>query len=236
MPSRTGSKSSTNGRGSSREQQQQQGSSNDAGGLRSQKTARGALLTNSLPMLQNLIKRAPDSYHDEFLAQWARFASLTSIVQLGAAAGAGAGGGAAGGSLAQARADEESFRQVTNFVCQVSQLCQKKTLGPAPVCLVADERGLQVAHLYPKQTASLPSTLTSLLLSSAPTANLDGAATSSAASSTLSHAGLTATGGMHLAPDTRKTLMQGLVLLRRRNVITSLESVLRLLLAQLRRC
>lgn len=69
------------------------------------KTARGALVTSSLPSLQNLIKRSADSYAEEFAVQWARFGSLVRIVQLG---------------LGGAKGDEDSLREVTGFVCQVS--------------------------------------------------------------------------------------------------------------------
>lgn len=71
-------------------------------GLR--KTMRGALITNSLPALQNLIKRSPESYAEEFSVQWARFGSLVKIVQLG---------------LGGAKGDEEQLKEVTGFVCQV---------------------------------------------------------------------------------------------------------------------
>lgn len=69
------------------------------------KTERGALITSSLPTLQNLIKRSPDSYAEEFTVQWARFGSLVKIFQLG---------------LGGSKGDEESLREVTHFVCQVS--------------------------------------------------------------------------------------------------------------------
>ncbi|GAA5878446.1 hypothetical protein JCM8547_006585 [Rhodosporidiobolus lusitaniae] len=147
-------------------------------GLRKDKTLRGALITNSLPTLQNLIKRAPDSYAEEFTVQWQRFTNLVSILQLG---------------LGGAKADEEQLREVTGFVCQV-------------------------AHLYPSLTKSLPSVLSNLLLSSAPTA--------STSSSTAGPAGASSGisgGGVQLNPETRKTMMQGLVLLRRRDVITGVE-------------
>jgi protein SDA1 len=57
-------------------------------------------------MLQNLIKRAPESYAEEFQVQWARFGSQVKIVQLG---------------LGGAKADEEQLKEVTNFVCQASR-------------------------------------------------------------------------------------------------------------------
>ncbi|BGO98665.1 hypothetical protein RTG_00963 [Rhodotorula toruloides ATCC 204091] len=148
-------------------------------GLR-EKSQRGALITSSLPTLQNLVKRSPESYAEEFAVQWARFGSLVKIVQLGLGAG---------------KADEEQLREVTGFVCQV-------------------------AHLYPTLTASLPSILSGLLLSSAPTAST--AASSTAATLAGASNGISG-GGVQLGPDTRKTMMQGLVLLRRRDVISGVD-------------
>lgn len=80
-------------------------SSSSSNGLR-EKTQRGALITSSLPTLQNLIKRSPESYAEEFAVQWARFGSQVKIVQLG---------------LGGAKADEEQLKEVTGFVCQVRQ-------------------------------------------------------------------------------------------------------------------
>lgn len=77
------------------------------------KVARGALITTSLPSLQNLVKRSPDAYSEEVSVQWNRFSSLVKIVQLG---------------LGGAKGDEDKLKEVTGFVCQASrlQLCQKK--------------------------------------------------------------------------------------------------------------
>ncbi|GAA5990987.1 hypothetical protein JCM11641_007729 [Rhodosporidiobolus odoratus] len=157
------------------------GSRSSAGnGLARTRTERGALITSSLPTLQNLIKRSPDSYAEEFAVQWARFGSLVKIVQLG---------------LGGAKADEEQLKEVTGFVCQV-------------------------AHLYPALTKSLPSVLSGLLLSSAPTASTSAAST--AAGPAGASSGISG-GGVQLGPETRKTMMQGLVLLRRRDVLTGVE-------------
>ncbi|GAA5916353.1 hypothetical protein JCM8208_005312 [Rhodotorula glutinis] len=147
-------------------------------GLR--KTMRGALITNSLPALQNLIKRSPESYAEEFAVQWARFGSLVKIVQLG---------------LGGAKGDEEQLKEVTGFVCQV-------------------------AHLYPTLTASLPSILSGLLLSSAPATSTSSASTAAGPTGVGS---AISGGGVQLSPETRKTMMQGLVLLRRREVISGVE-------------
>jgi len=81
------------------------GSTDTKTGLRT-KTQRGMLITSSLPTLQNLIKRSPESYAEEFGVQWNRFGSAVKIVQLGL-----------GGS---GKKDEEELKEVTGFVCQVS--------------------------------------------------------------------------------------------------------------------
>lgn len=65
---------------------------------------RGGLITTSLPSLQNLIKRSPESYVEEFQVQWARWKALVNLVEQG---------------LGGAKGDEEKLREVTNFVCQV---------------------------------------------------------------------------------------------------------------------
>ncbi|GAA5994288.1 SDA1 family protein [Rhodotorula paludigena] len=147
-------------------------------GLR--KTQRGALIASSLPALQNLIKRSPESYAEEFAVQWARFGSLVKIIQLG---------------LGSAKADEEQLKEVTGFVCQV-------------------------AHLYPTLTASLPGILSGLLLASAPATSTSAAST--AAGPAGASSGISG-GGVQLGPETRKTMMQGLVLLRRREVISGVD-------------
>ncbi|KAK4055719.1 Severe Depolymerization of Actin [Microbotryomycetes sp. JL201] len=141
------------------------------------RTQRGALITSSLPSLQNLIKRSPDAYAEEFGVQWNRFSNLVKVVQLG---------------LGQTKADEDELREVTAFICQT-------------------------AHLYPTMTKALPATLSSLLMASAPAA---------ASSSSSADASGGAGGSMTLLPDTRRTMVQGLVLLRRRDVLSGIECVL----------
>lgn len=88
-----------------RARQQQPPTASD--GIGRLKTERGALITSSLPSLQNLIKRSPESYAEEFSAQWSRFGSLVKIVQLG---------------LGGTKADEDKLREVTGFICQVRAL------------------------------------------------------------------------------------------------------------------
>lgn len=43
---------------------------------------RGLLLTANLPQLQNLIKRDPPAYKDEFLQQWAHYNSVRELFHL----------------------------------------------------------------------------------------------------------------------------------------------------------
>ncbi|KAG2158013.1 SDA1-domain-containing protein [Suillus bovinus] len=113
---------------------------------------RGVLLTSNLPQLQNLIKRDPAAYKEEFLQQWNHYNSIRQIFQI--------------------NPDEQAqhFRELVSFISQVAQC-------------------------YPKETKDFPSHLSTLLLENYGT----------------------------LAPDTRKTLVQNLVMLRNKDVITSIE-------------
>ncbi|KAJ4501710.1 SDA1-domain-containing protein [Lentinula lateritia] len=113
---------------------------------------RSVLLTSNLPQLQNLIKRDPTSYKDEFLQQWNHYNSIRLIFHL--------------------NPDEHAqhFRELVAFIAQV-------------------------ATCYPKETAELPSQISTILLESY---------------------------GM-LSPDTRKALISTMVLLRNKNVITPIE-------------
>ncbi|GJJ07757.1 hypothetical protein Clacol_001962 [Clathrus columnatus] len=115
---------------------------------------RGALLTSNLPQLQNLIKRDPAAYKEEFLQQWNHYESIRKIFQI--------------------NPDEQAqqFRQLISFIAQVAQC-------------------------YPQETADFPNRLSALLLESYSTLN----------------------------PDTRKTLVQNLVMLRNKSVITSIEQI-----------
>ncbi|KAI0637296.1 actin cytoskeleton organization and cell cycle progression protein [Trametes polyzona] len=112
---------------------------------------RGVLLTSNLPQLQNLIKRDPAAYKEEFLQQWNHYNSIRQIFQI--------------------NPDENAqhFRELVSFIAQVSQC-------------------------YPKETADFPSQISSLLLESYGT----------------------------LSPDTRRSLVQNLVMLRNKDVITSI--------------
>jgi protein SDA1 len=115
---------------------------------------RGILLTANLPQLQNLIKRDPVAYKEEFLQQWNHFNSIREIFKV--------------------NPDEQAqhFRELVAFISSV-------------------------ATCYPKETAQFPSQLSSLLLENYGT----------------------------LSPDTRKSLVQNLVMLRNKDVISSIEYV-----------
>lgn len=116
---------------------------------------RGVLLAANLPQLQNLIKRDPAGYKEEFLQQYNHYNSIRQLFVIDP--------------------DENAthFRELVTFIAQVA------------VC-------------YPKETAEFPTHLSSLVLENYAV----------------------------LAPDTRKTLVQNLVILRNKNVISSIESVL----------
>lgn len=43
---------------------------------------RGILLTANLPQLQNLVKRDPEGYKEEFLQQWNHYNSIRQIFQI----------------------------------------------------------------------------------------------------------------------------------------------------------
>jgi len=65
-------------------------------------TNRGALLTSNLPQLQNLIKRDPKAYREEFLQQWTHYQSILRIFQLNPTEHA------------------QHFRELTSFISQVT--------------------------------------------------------------------------------------------------------------------
>jgi len=51
-------------------------------GLRTSIMGRGVLLTSNLPQLQNLIKRDPVAYKEEFLQQWNHYNSIRQIFKI----------------------------------------------------------------------------------------------------------------------------------------------------------
>ncbi|KAF8334969.1 protein required for actin cytoskeleton organization and cell cycle progression [Cantharellus anzutake] len=76
-----------------------------------QKTARGALLVANLPQLQNLIKRDPEGYREEFLQQLNHFDSIRQIFEI--------------------KPDDEDeskkFRDLIGFISQVAPCYPKET-------------------------------------------------------------------------------------------------------------
>ncbi|VDB96170.1 unnamed protein product [Peniophora sp. CBMAI 1063] len=113
---------------------------------------RGVLRTANLPQLQNLIKRDPAAYKEEFLQQWNHYNSTRQIFQISP--------------------DEQAghFRELVSFIAQVAQC-------------------------YPKETAEFPAHLSTLLLEQYGS----------------------------LSPDMRHILVQNLVMLKNKGVITSIE-------------
>ncbi len=112
------------------------------------------ILTANLPQLQNLIKRDPTAYKEEFLQQWNHYNSTRHLFRLNPDDSAG------------------HFRELVTFLSQV-------------------------ATCYPNETAEFPSHLSSLLTDNYTV----------------------------LSQEMRKSLMQNLILLRSKEVISSIESV-----------
>ncbi|KAL1691390.1 SDA1-domain-containing protein [Schizophyllum commune] len=108
--------------------------------------------SDSISQLQNLIKRDPAAYKEEFLQQWNHYNSVRQIFDI--------------------NPDEHAqhLRELVSFIAQV-------------------------ATCYPKETAEFPQQIAKLLLESYGS----------------------------LAPEIRKTLVQNLVMLRNKGVITSIE-------------
>ena len=79
------------------------------------KAGRGILLTNNLPQLQNLIKRDPKGYREEFLTQYNHYTSLLRVYSLGQST-----------STANDKNDD-LFQDLITFVCQVAQCYPTET-------------------------------------------------------------------------------------------------------------
>lgn len=63
---------------------------------------RGILLTSNLPQLQNLIKRDPASYKEEFLQQWNHYNSIRQIFKI------------------NPEEQAQHYRELVTFISQVS--------------------------------------------------------------------------------------------------------------------
>jgi len=130
---------------------------------------RGLLRTSNLPQLQNLIKRDPVSYKEEFLQQWNHYNSTRQIFRI------------------HPEEQASHFRELVTFISQARNTC---------VCGTRTHKTIeQVAQFYPLETADFPSHLSCLLLESYGS----------------------------LPPDIRQSLVQNLVMLRNKGVITSIE-------------
>lgn len=93
-------------------------------GLRHRSKARGLLNASNLPALQNLIKRDPPSYSEEFRSQWNHYESLRRIYA-GISGIDGSMGMAEGtvtdvGGRAVSKEQQEKFVALLAFVTQVS--------------------------------------------------------------------------------------------------------------------
>ncbi|KAF9792317.1 SDA1-domain-containing protein [Thelephora terrestris] len=113
---------------------------------------RGILLTSNLPQLQNLIKRDPEAYREEFLQQWNRYNTIRQIFHL------------------NPEQEANNFRELVSFISQL-------------------------AKCYPKETAEFPAQLSALLIENY----------------------------QILPPDIRRSFVQNLVMLRAKNVISSVS-------------
>jgi protein SDA1 len=98
-----------------------------------------------LAQLQNLIKRDPEAYVDEFRLQHKNFEAELAILRLrggsssggaGAGAGAGAGSGRGGSSSSGAGGNSDSFRQLVMFLAHV-MTCYRAELSEFPSQLIS---------------------------------------------------------------------------------------------------
>ncbi|CDS00063.1 hypothetical protein [Sporisorium scitamineum] len=108
------------------------------GGLIHRSRARGLLNADNLPALQNLLKRQPEAYVEEFSAQWNHYQSLRSIFASDLDAG-NLGVGVASAGIRINRDQASKFVSLISFVTQ---------LAPS----------------YPEITRDLPNHLSDLLL------------------------------------------------------------------------
>lgn len=111
--------------------------------LRLRSKSRGLLNTSNLPALQNLLKRDPQGYKDDFVAQWNHFQGLRRILNndLGAGidiaaasagsnaalgdlgalgAGIGANGSTMGSNMRLSKDEHSQFLSILNFVTHLA--------------------------------------------------------------------------------------------------------------------
>lgn len=140
------------------------------------KTARGILLTSNLPQLQNLIKRDPESYKEEFLNQYNHYLSLLRLVQHSPLAFSASSTSSNNSNTAQ------SFKDLVTFVAQVAQC-------------------------YPTETEGFAKGISDLILEDVKNIGIGGGEG----------------GARGLGNEVRKAIVQNLVMLRNKDVISSIE-------------
>ncbi|CCF56734.1 hypothetical protein KAFR_0B04380 [Kazachstania africana CBS 2517] len=104
------------------------------------KRGRATILPNNIILLQNLVKRDPESYHEEFLQQYSHYESLRDIFMLnGMSAASGAQSSV---ESSETNTSDNSSTQLIELIGFVSQVCS----------------------CFPKETANFTSELKQLLL------------------------------------------------------------------------
>lgn len=103
---------------------------------------RAAILPTNIILLQNLVKRDPESYHEEFLQQYAHYESLRDIFMLQGLAGSDNAGGAGDSNGSSGSGTSGSTSQLMELIGFVSQVC----------------------FCFPKETANFPNELKQLVL------------------------------------------------------------------------
>ncbi|GAV48183.1 hypothetical protein ZYGR_0I04800 [Zygosaccharomyces rouxii] len=83
---------------------------------------RSAILPTNIVLLQNLVKRDPGSYHEEFLQQYAHYESLRDIFML-----SGITGGESNDKDGSISRNVEQFSELIGFVAQVCSCFPKET-------------------------------------------------------------------------------------------------------------
>lgn len=87
------------------------------------KRSRAAILPTNIILLQNLVKRDPESYYEEFLQQYAHYESLRDIFMLGNMAGEGDATTSGVESTTGSSEGNTSTSQLIELIGFVSQVC-----------------------------------------------------------------------------------------------------------------
>lgn len=106
------------------------------------KRGRAAILPTNIILLQNLVKRDPESYHEEFLQQYAHYESLRDIFMLQGLAGSENGGVSGDSGASGSSGTTSATDQLLELIGFVSQVCS----------------------CFPKETANFPNELKQLVL------------------------------------------------------------------------